>query len=99
MRCEAAAGAPITASGGAAASMRRCGMAEGEGIDLTESFRSAGAGSWVTLTLPLACLHHTGAVLELVSAPFALESSGRLGVSFDDIRFVRDTAGTCPPQH
>lgn len=97
MRCEAALEAPIPASGSAAASLRRCGMAEGEGVDLTESFRSARAGSWVTLTLPLTCLHRTGAVLELVSAPFALESSGRLGVSFDDIRFVRDTAGTCPP--
>jgi beta-glucosidase len=99
MRCEAAAGAPIPASDSAAASMRRCGMAEAEGLDLAESFRAAHAGSWVTLTLPLTCLHHTGAVLELVSAPFALESSGRLGVSFDDIRFVRDTTGTCPPQH
>jgi hypothetical protein len=98
MRCEAAAGVPIPVSGSTAASMRRCGMAEDEGIDLTQSFRSARPGSWETLTLSLTCLHRTGAALELLSAPFALETSGRLSVSFDDIRLVRDTAGTCPPQ-
>jgi beta-glucosidase len=98
MRCEAPAGAPNPASGSAPASMRRCGMAEGEGVDLTQSFRSAHAGTWATLTIPLACLHGTGGTLERVSAPFALESSGRLGVSFDDIRIVRDTTAACPPQ-
>jgi hypothetical protein len=36
--------------------------------------------------------------LELVSAPFALESSSRLGVSFDDIRLVHQGTAACPPQ-
>jgi beta-glucosidase len=98
MRCEAPAGASIPASGSTAASMKRCGMAEGEGVDLSQSFRSAHAGSWETLTIPLTCFHGTGGTLERVSAPFALESSGRLGVSFDDIRFVRETTAACPPQ-
>jgi hypothetical protein len=98
MRCEAPARAPIPASGSAAASMRRCGMADGDGVDLAQSFRSARAGSWATLTIPIACLRPSGGTLERVSAPFALESSGRLGVSFDDIRIVREAAATCPPQ-
>jgi beta-glucosidase len=98
MRCEAPAGASIPASGSTAASMKRCGMAEGEGVDLSQSFRSAHAGSWETLTIPLTCFHGTGGTLERVSAPFALESSGRLGVRFDDIRFVRETTAACPPQ-
>jgi hypothetical protein len=94
MRCEAPAAAPTPAS----ASMKRCGMADGEGVDLTQSFGSVHAGSWSTLTLPLACLHRAAGTLERVGAPFALESSGRLGVTFDDIRFVRDPAAACPPQ-
>jgi beta-glucosidase len=98
MRCEAPAGPPDPASGSTAAGARRCGMAEGEGADLTQSFRSAQAGSWATLTVPLTCLHRGDGISKLVSAPFAVESSGRLGVSFDDIRLVRDTTAACPPQ-
>jgi beta-glucosidase len=99
MRCEIPAGAPNPASDSTATSTRRCGMPEGEGFDLTQSLRSAHTGSWTTLTIPMACLHRGRGTLELVSAPFALESSGRLGVSFDDIRIIRDaTASACPPQ-
>jgi hypothetical protein len=72
-------------------------MADGAGVDLTRFFESAGTGSWTTLTLPLACLHRTGGAAALVSAPFALESAGRLDVSFDDIRVVRDPTASCPP--
>jgi hypothetical protein len=97
MRCETPAGAPSPVSASAAASVKRCGMAEGAGVDLTQAFQSAGTGSWTTLTLPLACLHRTGGAAALVSAPFALESAGRLDVSFDDIRVVRDPTASCPP--
>ena len=55
-------------------------------------------GEWDSSVADYRCLHRTGAVLELLSAPLALESSSRLSVTFDDIRFVRDTAATCPPQ-
>jgi beta-glucosidase len=83
MRCETAA---------------RCGMAADEGLDLSQSFRAAGSGSWQTLTLPLACLRQLGATLAAVSAPLALESAGRFAVSFDDIRIVRQAgAPACPP--
>ena len=100
MRCEAPAGQPAPVSDSTAAATKRCGMAEGEGVDLTQSFRSAQAGSWATLTVPLTCLHRGEAASKLVNAPFAVESSGRLSVSFDDIRLVRATAESCPqPTH
>jgi beta-glucosidase len=77
----------------------RCGMAPNAGLDLTATFRSARAGSWKTLTVPLLCLKKLGATLSSVTAPMAIESAGSFGVSFDDIRITRQSAGatTCPP--
>jgi beta-glucosidase len=76
----------------------RCGVAAKTGLDLTETFRSAGTGDWKTLSLPLACLKKMGATLSAVNAPLALESAGPFAVSFDDIRIVRQAGATaCPP--
>ena len=83
MRCEPAA---------------RCGMAANTGLDLTETFRTAGPGAWKTLSVPLVCLKKVGATLSSVSAPLALESAGPFAVSFDDIRIVQQPgASACPP--
>jgi beta-glucosidase len=74
----------------------RCGTGEGQGVDLTETFRSANEGSWATLTIPLSCLAPTAAA-NRVSAPLVLASSGQFGVSFDEVRWVRDLAvSACP---
>jgi beta-glucosidase len=77
----------------------RCGMSPNTGLDLTETFKSAGTGAWKTLTIPLACLKKAGASLSSVTAPLALESAGSFGVSFDDIRITRQSGGSaaCPP--
>jgi beta-glucosidase len=77
----------------------RCGMSPDAGLDLTATFQSAGTGSWKTLTVPLVCLKKMGATLSSVTAPMAIESAGSFGVSFDDIRITRQSAGatTCPP--
>jgi hypothetical protein len=84
MRCEAPAA-------------ERCGMTDGQGVNLTEAFRSAKKGTWATLTIPLSCLAHSAGVPNLVSSPLVLDSSGEFGVSFDDIRWVQDpTASSCP---
>jgi len=97
MRCEAAAGSPSPASAQTAALIQRCGLAAGEGLDLMESFQSAQPGTWTTVTVPLGCLNGTGGAL--VSAPFALESSGQLAVSFDDIQLIHEsTPSPCPPR-
>src|SRR3954469_15973294 len=77
----------------------RCGMAPNTGLDLTETFATAGAGAWKTLTIPLVCLKKAGAALTSVTAPLAIESAGPFGVSFDDIRITRQSGGSaaCPP--
>ena len=77
----------------------RCGMAPNAGLNLTDTFRSAGTGTWKTLTVPLVCLKKLGATLSSVTAPLAIESAGSFGVSFDDIRIKRQTgrAASCPP--
>jgi beta-glucosidase len=77
----------------------RCGMAPNTGLDLTETFRAAGTGTWKTLTIPLACLKKAGAALGSVTAPLAIESAGPFAVSFDDIRITRQSgvSAACPP--
>jgi beta-glucosidase len=77
----------------------RCGLAPNSGLNLTEALRSAGTGTWKTLTVPLACLKKLGATLSSVTAPMALESAGAFGISFDEIRITRQTgeATSCPP--
>jgi len=77
----------------------RCGLAPNSGLNLTETFRSAGTGTWKTLTVPLICLKKLGATLSSVTAPMALESDGAFGISFDDIRITRQNGGaaSCPP--
>ena len=64
------------------------------GVDLTKSFKSAAAGTWATLTVPLVCVKGTSGAVN--SAPFSLQSSGRFQVSFDDIRIVRETQRATP---
>jgi beta-glucosidase len=93
MRCEAA---PGVANSDPAMNIEHCGMARGQGVDLTESFRSANVGSWKTLTVPLACLSSAKSPSLLVSAPVDLESSGHFAVSFDEVRLVPDATSSCP---
>jgi len=96
MRCEAPAGAANSGTESAAA-VQRCGLAEGQGVDLTGTFRSAKKGVWATVTIPLSCLARSEGVPNLVSSPLVLDSSGEFAVSFDDIRWVRDpTVSSCP---
>ena len=77
----------------------RCGMAPTSGLNLTETFRSAGTGTWKTLSIPLVCLKKLGATLSSVTAPLALESAGPFGISLDDVRITRQNGATasCPP--
>ena len=74
-------------------------MAPAKGLNLTETFRSAGTGTWKTLAIPLACLKKLGATLSSVTAPLAIESAGAFGISFDDIRITQQNGGaaSCPP--
>jgi beta-glucosidase len=66
-----------------------CGTASGAALDMTARFASSPAGSWQTLSIPLACLADQGADLSHVSAPFAVTTGGQFAVSFAEIRISR----------
>jgi len=87
------AGPPDTAvSPGAPAPPRNwalCGTHSGAALDLTARLATARIGAWHTLSIPLACLVDQGADLSLVSAPFAVSTSGSFGLSLSDVRIVR----------
>ena len=57
--------------------------------DLTSALSHAPPGSWQRLTLPLARFAHGGADLSNVEGQFTVESSGALGMSVADVRFVQ----------
>jgi len=71
-----------------------CGTASGAALDLTARLAAARIGSWHTLAIPLACLVDQGADLSLVSAPFAVATSGALALSISDVRIVRQAPKT-----
>jgi beta-glucosidase len=64
---------------------------------MTTVFRGLPIGAWHTLRVPLACLAERGADLSNVSAPFTVETGGRLRVEFTDAHFAHSaTAARCP---
>jgi beta-glucosidase len=98
MRCEAPYGTPF-APETAAADWKRCGVSASGSLDLTAQFRAAPADSWQTLAIPLDCIERMGGKLGNVDAPFALETSGRFAVTFEEIKLVREvTPSVCPPK-
>jgi len=97
MRCEAPYGTRTPEDPAARTDWRLCGASGGAVLDLTQTFRAAPRGHWQTLRLPLACLVKPGTDLGHVSAPFAVETDGSLGVSFEDVRLVQSsTKADCP---
>ncbi len=97
IRCEAPYGTRPPAAGEVAVPWKNCGTRAGAMLDVTAALRSAPKGVWQTLSIPLACIAASGATLDLVNAPFAVETRGRFAVSFADIRLVRESgAPACP---
>jgi beta-glucosidase len=98
IRCEAPYGTRPPADGGASPiDSKLCGLRAGALLDLTSAFSDVPVGAWRTLHVPLSCLSQSGADLENVSAPFAVEASGRFQVRFTDVRLVRSPhPGPCP---
>jgi len=97
IRCEAPYGTRPPENPAARVEWRLCGTPAGAVLDLTDTFRRAPPGTWQTLHLPLACLARTGADLEHVNALLAVETSGTLGLSFEDARLVQSSAkADCP---
>jgi beta-glucosidase len=96
IRCEAPYGSAPPAAGEMPVPWKNCGTRTGALLDVTAAFRKAATGSWQTLAIPLACIAAAGATLDLVNAPFAIETRGRFKVSIVDVRFVPHSAAVCP---
>jgi beta-glucosidase len=73
-----------------------CGTPAGAMRDVTQVFKRAPQGQWQTLSIPLACYTAAGADLGNVVIPFALETSGRLGVTISEVRLVQGTRRSQP---
>jgi beta-glucosidase len=73
-----------------------CGTRAGAMLDATADFKNAPPGIWQTLSIPLSCFAATGADLDSVVVPFALETSGRFGLTISDVRLAQKIAGRCP---
>jgi beta-glucosidase len=77
-----------------------CGTPDGAMLDVTPVFKSARAGTWQTLTVPLSCFSAAGADLASVVAPFALETAGSFGVTIAQVNLAQRAPGPapkCPP--
>lgn len=53
--------------------------------------RSAPAGQWSTMTLPLGCFAKTGDEMKALASPVAISTAGRLTLSVSDIRILSAT--------
>jgi beta-glucosidase len=53
--------------------------------------RSAPAGEWSTLTVPLGCFAKTGDEMKALTAPLAISTSGKLALSISDVKILSAT--------
>jgi beta-glucosidase len=99
MRSQASAGATIDVryrvdrppEGAVTVGMRctdpLCGTVHGAMLDVTGTFRTATVGTWSTLVIPVSCLA-TGADIASVEVPFAVETSGKFGMTIAQVRLT-----------
>jgi beta-glucosidase len=76
-----------------------CGTRRGAMLDVTRAFKDSPPGEWQTLSVPLSCFTAAGADLAQVAEPFAVETSGRFGLTIKEVRLVPGTprsASRCP---
>ncbi|MES3152350.1 glycoside hydrolase family 3 protein [Sphingomonas faeni] len=68
----------------------------GRGVDVTSLFKTAGT-DWKTVRITLKCFRSHGADMTKVAAPFAMTTTGPLGIALADLRIATDPAGSvCP---
>ena len=58
------------------------------GFPITGALRSATAGQWTTLAVPLRCFARGGVDMQRVALPFVLTAAGKLGLSLSDVRIA-----------
>jgi beta-glucosidase len=73
-----------------------CGTRSGAMLDVTRIFKNAPMGDWQTLSIPLACYAAAGADLTRVTAPFAVETSGRFALTISEVSLAQKSAGSAP---
>jgi beta-glucosidase len=78
---------PVSA-GGPAADATLCARAGGAMLDFTRTFQAVPAGKWTTLSYSLSCFSAHHADLSNITAPFAIETDGRFGLTIADIRLI-----------
>ncbi len=75
----------------------RCGKSCGASMDISGLVRDAKPSVWTTLHIKLHCFADAGADLANVERPVEIETAGRFGMTFTDLR-LESAAGdaTCP---
>jgi len=61
------------------------------GVPITEALRSAPAGAWHTLTVPLGCFEKAGADMKNLKVPFAISTAAQLKLTISDVRVLSAT--------
>jgi beta-glucosidase len=55
---------------------------------ITGALRSAQAGQWTTLAVPLRCFARGGVDMARIARPFTIQTAGRLTLSISDVRIA-----------
>jgi beta-glucosidase len=61
---------------------------EGQRIPIAGALRTAAAGQWQTMAIPLGCFARAGVDMQRVSLPFTLATAGRLALAISDVRIA-----------
>jgi beta-glucosidase len=73
-----------------------CGTRAGAMLDVTRVFKNSQPGDWRNLSIPLTCFTAAGADLARVAVPFAVETSGRFGLTISEVSLAPKTLGLAP---
>ena len=74
-----------------------CGESCGATVDVTSTLSGAKLGEWRTAKIKLSCFKAKGADMTHVSSPFSLSTSGRMTLSFTEIRLASNEGDAfCP---
>jgi beta-glucosidase len=73
-----------------------CGTRNGAMLDVTRDLKSVKPGNWHSLSIPLSCFTAVGADLDKVEVPFAVETSGRLGLTISEVTLAPKAGGSAP---
>jgi beta-glucosidase len=73
-----------------------CGTQAGAVLDVTRVLKKSVPGEWRTLSIPLFCFTAAGADLANVEIPFAVETSGRFGLTISEVTLAQRPARSAP---